>query len=152
MLLVRLGGNQRALAGQLDLVRKLGDTREFEERVWPALRAAEPRGASAWRWSQLPAQFGNAWAAAERATREIDGAFIHGNPARGVVRVTATAGRETHARIATSFDGTVNIERLPPDSFARLGTRSPSDDLARAIRAKFDPRGIMNPGIFGAAA
>jgi FAD/FMN-containing dehydrogenase len=46
----------------------------------------------------------------------------------------------------------VNIERLPREAFAQVTARQPSDDLVRAIRAKFDPRGIMNRGIFGAAA
>lgn len=156
MLLVRLGGNQRALAGQLDLARQLGETREFEERCWPTLRAAEPRDASTWRWSQLPTHFGTTWSAAERATRDLEGAFIHGNPARGVVRVAVTARPETHAAIARSFEGTVNIERLPAESweaaFSDGDLQHRSGELARAIRAKFDPRGIMNPGILGAAA
>jgi glycolate oxidase FAD binding subunit len=151
-LFVRLGGNQRALAGQLDLVRKLGETREFEERVWPALRSAEPKGASTWRWSQLPTHFGNSWSTAERVTRELEGAFIHGNPARGVVRIIATSHPDRHASMAASFDGTVSVERLPRDAFDRAPARHPSDDLIRTIRAKFDPRGILNPGIIGAAA
>ena len=149
MLLVRLGGNQRALAGQLDLLRQLGSVRDFEQRVWPALRSAEPAGAATWRWSQLPARFGNTWSAAERATRELGGAFIHGNPARGVVRVVAPMNGENHTKIATSFEGTVNIERLPPADFSNVTPRRPNDDLARAIREKFDPRGILNPGILG---
>ena len=153
MLLVRLGGNHRAVAGQLDLIRKLGATREFEERVWPALRTAEAPGSSAWRWSQLATHFGNTWTAAERATRDLgDGTFIHGNPARGVVRVTTSSNLDRIATAATNFEGTVNIERLPPDAFARINPRPQSDDLPRAIRAKFDPRGILNPGLFGVAA
>ena len=152
MLLVRLGGNQRSLAGQLDLVRALGETREFEERVWPALRAAEPRASSTWRWSQLATHFGTTWSAAERATRDLEGTLMHGNPARGVVRVTTTARPEKHAAIATGFEGTVSIERLPRDAFAQITPRHASDALARTIRGKFDPRGIMNPGVLGAVA
>lgn len=142
-LLVRLGGNQRSLAGQLDLVRQLGDIREFEERVWPALRTAEPAGASTWRWSQLPTHFGNTWAAAERATRDLKGTIVHGNPARGIVRIS-TIQRAPDGADVTRFEGTCVIERMHRDSTGVPGPVG-NDEISRAIKAKFDPRGILNP-------
>lgn len=153
-LLVRLGGNARAMQRQVDEVRKLGRSRDFEERVWPALREAEPMGATAWRWSRLPSEFGNCWIAAQDATRDLHGALLHGSALRGVVRVLVPAqpaGTRLGQR-AARFEGTVAIERLPAADWSGVPARpSANDSLTRSIRGKFDPRGILNAGILGDA-
>lgn len=153
-LIIRVGGNSRALQRQVDEIRKLGPSRDFEERVWPALREAEPKGASAWRWSRLPSEFGNCWIGAQDATRDLAGVLLHGSPLRGVVRVIVPAQR-SGARLgqrATRFDGTVSIERLPAPEWSGVSTRATGNEtLARSIREKFDPRGILNAGILSDA-
>lgn len=124
-LLIRLGGNRRALQRQVDEVRKLGESRDFEESVWPALRVAEPRSSAVWRWSRLPSEFGNCWIAAQDATRDVDGAFIHGGPLRGVVRVIVPAAHPSTrvGQRAARFDGTVAIERLPAADWGGISAR-----------------------------
>ena len=153
-LLVRVGGNARAMQRQLDEVRKLGETWDFEERVWPALRVAEPRSGSAWRWSRLPSEFGNCWIAAQDATRDLERVMLHGSPLRGVVRVVVPdqpAGVKVGQR-AARFTGTIAIERLPAAEWRGVAPAVDGNEaLAKSIRAKFDPRGVLNAGILGEA-
>lgn len=153
-LLVRIGGNEKSLAGQLDLLRAFGTTRDLDDGLWNRLRTAEPLAAAAWRWSQLPSLFGETWTAAENATRHLDGTFIHANPARGVVRVVARSERDAAelARAACGFDGTIAIESLPADAWPLVNAHMAHDPLSRAIRRKFDPAGILNAGILGVDA
>ena len=149
VLLVRVGGNARALQRQLAEIRKLGVSREFDERVWPALRSSEPQQCASWRWSRLPSEFGNTWSAAQSAVSDSAGARVHGNPIRGVVRLIAPPTSSIGQR-AARFDGTVAIERLPSDEWKAIDTSADANErLARSIRAKFDPRGILNAGIMG---
>lgn len=153
-LLIRVGGNARAMQRQVDEVRKLGDARDFEERVWPALRTAEPRAGSAWRWSRLASEFGNSWIAAQDATRDLERVMLHGSPLRGIVRVVVPE-QPTNSKLgqrASRFTGTVAIERLPAAEWRGVqATSDGNETLTTAIRAKFDPRGILNAGILGGA-
>jgi glycolate oxidase FAD binding subunit len=158
LLLLRVAGNDKAIRGQLDALRKFGaEPRDMSEDVWEKLRAADAssagRDAATWRWSRLPALFGHVWQAAERVARDMDNAFVHGNPARGVVRVIARSlDGAALARAATSFDGTINVERLPGDAWRGVPGHDAQDPISRAIRAKFDPAAILNAGILGEAA
>jgi glycolate oxidase FAD binding subunit len=148
-LVIRVGGNAGAMQRQVDEVRKLGPSRDF---VWPALREVEPKAATTWRWSRLPSEFGNCWVAAQDATRDLDAALLHGSALRGVVRVIVPRQHPsmTLGQRADRFDGTVAIERLPAIDWNGVSKRADrNESLARAIRGKFDPRGILNAGILG---
>lgn len=151
-LLIRVGGNARALQRQVDEIRRLGESRDFEERVWPALREAEPKQCASWRWSRLPSEFGNGWSAAQASVRDAEGALVHGNPIRGVVRVITPATCSDPGQRASRFDGTVAIERLPSKEWKAIAPPTGGNEpIARSIRAKFDARGILNAGILGGA-
>ncbi len=145
-LLLRAGGNEKALRGQVDLLRSFGELREIQAAVWQNLRGIEGESTAVWRWSQLPAVFGDTWTAAASATVGLDHVLAHGNPARGIVRVLARGGSAQLARAATDFGGTIMIERLPLEAWAST-TLPSADGLSRAIRRKFDPKAILNPGI-----
>jgi glycolate oxidase FAD binding subunit len=153
LLLVQLGGNEKAVAAQANMLAPFGAARHVDERTWSSLRAAEPPDTAAWRWSQLPSSFGDTWAAADRAARQIGAVWIHGNPMRGVVRAVATitsGNAAVLARAATGFGGTVFVERLPATAWARAPQAS-SDAVSSSIRAMFDPGRVLNPGIMGDA-
>jgi FAD/FMN-containing dehydrogenase len=170
MFLLRVAGNAKSVGGQIDALATLGRVADdIGEDVWQKLRMADSSrdNAASSRWSRLPSLFGDVWNAAERSTRETergdggdggdgsDGsdAFLHGNPARGVVRVITTARHAVEtARAASAFEGTVIIERLSSDAWQVVTRRVSQDPISRAIRAKFDPAGILNPGILGEAA
>jgi glycolate oxidase FAD binding subunit len=152
VVLVRLAGNEKSVNAQVDAVRAMGDYADVSDAVWEALRVADAAATGSWRWSQLPSQFGDAWTAADGAARSLETFFVHGNPARGVVRVAAFAP-DAHVsqvvRSATAFKGTVAVERLPVDVWPLVSPVT-VDPLSRAIRDKFDPSRILNRGIMGA--
>ncbi|HEX7940059.1 MAG TPA: FAD-binding protein [Gemmatimonadaceae bacterium] len=151
LLLVALGGNPRAVKGQRAMVREFGDCVMVDEGVWNALRSAEHDPTGSWRWSQLPSQFGDTWTAADTSARVLESFHLHGNPARGVVRVVTNAADVAASplvRAATAFKGTVNVESLPPDAWPLMSPAAPSA-LSRGIRDKFDPAQILNDGILG---
>lgn len=145
-LLVRLGGNVQSVRAQADGMQAFGMLAEAPPGVWDALRSRAADAGAAWRLSDLPSRFGETWSAAMNGVRGLD-AVVHGNPARGVVRVAAAGDADRLAAAATMAEHAV-VECLPPDAWRLVPTRA-SGRLERAIRAKFDPRGILNPGILG---
>ena len=153
VLLVGVGGNERSLRAQLAAVRALGDAREVGDRAWALLRGIESSSSASWRWSQLPSAFGESWVAMNTGVGAFDAAFVHGSPARGVVRAAvpfaASLDPSVLAHAAAEFTGTVAIESLPEDAWPFVDMRQASDPISRAIRAKFDPAAILNPGILG---
>lgn len=161
LLLVKLGGNEKSVKGQLEALSVLGDRRDVEPSVWERLRRMEPAAAAVWRWSQLPSLFGETWSAADRATRQLKGgALMHGNPARGVVRVLTDSGAGVNAgeltgaaiELQATGRGTVVIERLPRDAWPLLEPTAAQDSLSRALRDKYDPARVLNTGILGGDA
>jgi glycolate oxidase FAD binding subunit len=151
ILLCRIGGNARSVAAQRESLVALGDTTDMTEDVWEKLRLADvtAKADGVWRWSRQPAVFGDTWHAAERGARDAGAAMLHGNPARGIVRVLARGESGRLARAAASFAGTSAIETLPIDAWPLVPDRPAVDPISRAIRAKFDPNSILNPGILG---
>ncbi len=151
LLLVRLGGNEKAVRGQLELLGAFGETRDLDASVWHMLRAPdqEARATASWRWSQLPTLFGATWMAAHGAVRDFEDAHFHGSPMRGVVRVVARGDATGFARTVPTFHGTSVFERLPASAWPIVNDVSAQGPIARALRDKFDPHGILNPGILG---
>ena len=80
---------------------------------------------------------------------------MHGNPARGLVRVAVQpTSRVTPAelvRVAAGFQGTVMTERLPDGAWPLVDSRATNNPVSIAIRDKFDPGRVLNPGILGGA-
>jgi FAD/FMN-containing dehydrogenase len=149
-LLVSLGGNERAVRAQRGVIREFGDCVKVDEGVWDALRTADGSPTGSWRWSQLPSQFGDTWTTADTSARGLGGFHLHGNPARGVVRVVAFGEQAASplVRAATAFSGTVSLETLPVNAWPLVSPAAPNA-IARGIRDKFDPARILNDGIMG---
>jgi glycolate oxidase FAD binding subunit len=141
-LLVELGGNPTAVAAQLDLVRALGPVAEAPDGAIEQLRSADSGAPATWRISGKPSRFAPLWMSAS-ATPDV---LLHGNPTRGVIRLLATA-----MAMGTPGEGSsVVFERLPSQDWSRVPVRH--DPLAEAVRGKFDPARVLNPGILGEAA
>jgi FAD/FMN-containing dehydrogenase len=146
-LLVRLGGNAVAVAAQTDAFRALGAVSDVPDEIWHALRAADSESVATWRWSARPARFAGLWRAAHELRQ--DEVLAHGSPARGVVRLIGLGG--SAARLASAPPpeaGGVVVERLAPQEWGAVPL-PPPDPLARAVRERFDPDGVLNPGILG---
>lgn len=152
-LLARAAGNERSVAAQLETLRRLGESSEVEESVWNALRSSESADDATWRWSKLPSAFGETWGAADRAVRALNGTLMHGNPARGIVRMIGPRSAKLSAaeltRVIRSFPGTVVLETLPKHAWQLVDDGLADDAVSRAIRQTFNPGGVLNPGILG---
>jgi glycolate oxidase FAD binding subunit len=151
LLLVRLGGNEPAVRAQIDSLAAFGDVVEQSPNVWPALRAAEPGGASVVRLSQLASRIGETWHVAGQLADAWPGTLLHATMGRGVVRCILPRGDETALRKALSlpFHGTRIAERLPERLWPVVAPASAADRLSLGIRRIFDPHGLLNPGIMG---
>lgn len=153
VLLCRVVGNAKSVQSQIELLRELGRLESVPDTTWERLRTIESPTDATWRWSDSPDRFGTTWGAGE-AIRDIDDLLMHGNPIRGIVRFIARGGLESvtaeAARPAAAFAGTVMFERMPANAWSLLPQTDARGTLARSIRSKFDPRGILNRGILGA--
>jgi glycolate oxidase FAD binding subunit len=146
VMLLRVGGNARSVAAQQDVLRSLGALEECSEDAWTRLRE-QPSAAASWRLSGLPSDFGKTWSGAIMTVAGDSNALIHANPARGVVRVLRANGSPT----MPAGDMTLIVEALGESAWA---SHKPTggETLSTRIRNRFDPNGLMNPGILGATA
>ena len=72
--------------------------------------------------------------------------------AGGLMWVLTQAGDDLRARLG-AFDGHATLVRADDATKARLGRFQPEPAgvarLSAGLRARFDPRGILNPGLMG---
>jgi FAD/FMN-containing dehydrogenase len=134
--LVRIAGNARSVAGQRGA---LGPAVEYPSDVWRGLRAADPASGSVFRCSDLPTRVGAIWDVLAASDRMLDA-----SPRRGIVRCIGLG-------LVPEGVSTVIGERLPAAAWQALGPGPAADLLSRDLRAAFDPRRLLNPGIFGNA-
>jgi glycolate oxidase FAD binding subunit len=156
--LVRIGGNEALVRAALDAARTLGDTRELDAAVWPALATAEPAGSAVVRMSTRPSRVAALW---ERAAAVVErvGGYAHATVQRGVVRCVVPHDPEDgeNARLrgiigALRIDATLVGERLPAQLWSSLVPAAAADPLSMGVRAAFDPDQLLNPGILGEPA
>jgi glycolate oxidase FAD binding subunit len=154
ILLVRLGGNEQAVAAQREQLRSVGEPRDLAASVWRRLQIADPVDATVLRVSRLPSAFAHTWRDARRLVERWPGAVCHGDPGRGVVRAVLPGRADTtdaglRAALDLPFDGTRLYERLPAALWASLAPSAMHGAIDRGIKLAFDPHHILNPGIFG---
>ena len=149
--IIRIAGNANSVNAQLAALRRLGPISDAPDGVWQRLRECDRGAQATWRHSQAPSAFGDTWNGVEKATSEVDGALLHGNPLRGVVRAAARGDVGALRRAVQAAVGTRAIEMLPADAFALHDdpVRMSTARLEGRIRKTFDPKGILNPGIMG---
>lgn len=147
-LLLRLGGNARAIASQRQRAAALGKVVEVDRAVWNKLRSIETGSAAVMRIADRPSAFADRWDDAQQLCGK--GGVAIGSPARGIIRcvlgdvdvprITAVRARAKTAAFA--------FETLPTASaWNALTTAMDPASLDERVRAAFDPAGIMNPGI-----
>jgi FAD/FMN-containing dehydrogenase len=156
-LLIRLGGNEGSVRSQRELLRTLSEPVAAPHGVWHALRECEPERAAVARFSAPPSRMAHTWSAARNASGASAQTFVHASVGRGIARCILAIENGAAERLvsaATRFDGTVIFERLPADLWPRTRAERATDErgterLARGIRSRFDPMGVLNPGILG---
>ena len=163
-LLVRLGGNARAVAAQLDALAPLGRVVDAPPDVWTRLRVSEPAGASVLRLADWPAGFADAWNIALESAALVPGAMMHGTLSRGVVRLVLSTSSDdrlrqvleqlgrSSARITgerLQADGWTALERVSDGAAHRDGSHHVLAGLMRRVKETYDPMHLLNPGILG---
>jgi glycolate oxidase FAD binding subunit len=121
--------------------------RERTDALWRAVRDVLPfagREGDVWRFSVKPSD-----APALVAALEAECLFDWGG---GLVWALAAAGIDLRARM--TVPGHATLVRAAPETKRALGVFHPEPGplaaIARGLRHKFDPRGILNPGLMGA--
>ncbi|HEY0971444.1 MAG TPA: FAD-binding protein [Gemmatimonadales bacterium] len=152
-LLVRLAGNEAAVAAQRAALAGHGDVAVVRDVVWDDLRVAEPGNAAVVRLSSRPAALAVCAAEAVRIASSLDEpALAHASVARGVVRMMLpTTSTETLASAlgAPPVGMSRILERLPAALWPRLAPSAVGDRLSPLVRRAFDPHHLLNPGILG---
>jgi glycolate oxidase FAD binding subunit len=150
---VRLGGNRLAVAAQRTAFAALGRVTEVAGDVWQRLRASEAAGALVFRLSTRPSEIARAWRDACAAADECPGTLIAATPARGIVRCVVPSGAGSVATLQRLWGGESTLtrigERLTPELWPIVSPPPAADRISAGIKRTFDPRGVLNPGIFG---
>ncbi len=154
--LVRVSGNDEAVAAQERALRNLGEVRAVAGSVWATLAASDPAAPTvALRLSHRSAHIGPVWAAAVDLARDVPDSMVHATLDRGVARVVLPriAEGELLERLErpADFACTRVFEVLPPHLWSRLAPSAAADPLSTRIRSAFDPDRRLNPGILGEA-
>jgi len=152
--LIRLGGNPDALAAQLGACAALGQHEEIDAGVWDRLRGLGTAVRASARFADVRSRFATLWSECERVGPR--GAVLLGMPARGVVRLLLPSGVDAHdgdsfATMGASIQcANVVFEELPPTAWGEVMGEGPVAEIARELRGRFDPRGVLNTGILPA--
>jgi glycolate dehydrogenase FAD-binding subunit len=150
---VRIGGNAESVRAQRVAFAAFGEAADVEPSVWTELRACEPTGAMVFRLSGPPAEIGRVWRNALGIAAACPGTLLHARPVRGIVRCIVPASAAATAALRDAFMRAPEArrigERLPADLWPVCAPPPAGDRLSRGIKARFDPAGILNPGIFG---
>ncbi|WP_116132661.1 FAD-binding protein [Tropicimonas sp. IMCC34043] len=114
--------------------------------IWSGLRdvaAFAGRPGDVWRVSVRPSD-------GPRVGAAVQGAEVIYDWGGGLVWVLAEAGSDLRAALA-GISGHASLVRAAPDTAARLRAVPPEPApvaaLSAGLRARFDPRGILNPGL-----
>jgi FAD/FMN-containing dehydrogenase len=147
-LLLRLGGNAKAVAAQQKRAMAVGKPIEVENGVWDKVRGVERGAAGVARILDLPMAFAERWTDAQQLAGKTG--VLLGSPVRGAIR--CVMGEVDGARVA-AFRGRAKTAAMVFDSLPTASAwhsltqeLNPSSLDAR-VRSVFDPSGILNPGI-----
>ncbi|HEY6219854.1 MAG TPA: FAD-binding protein [Gemmatimonadaceae bacterium] len=147
-LLLRLGGNARAVDAQRRRAAGLGRTVEADTAIWARLRAIENGANGVVRILDQPSAFEERWHDAAQIAG-VNGALI-GTPTRGWIRcvIADVDLQKISAFRARARSASIVIDRLPSASAWHSVTSeiNPSGLDAR-VKAVFDPAAILNPGV-----
>jgi glycolate oxidase FAD binding subunit len=148
-MLVRIGGNRTQVAAQRAAFAATGDCVVLDSApTWMRLRTSEPENAFVFRVSARPSELAATW----RAVADSDAVVCHASLERGVVRCIASASdAEAITRVAgLARSQRVIIERAPSAIWEQQDAPA-ARPLDEGMRRAFDPRGVLNPGLFGPA-
>ncbi|PZX15222.1 glycolate oxidase FAD binding subunit [Palleronia aestuarii] len=155
MTAIRLEGFEASVAYRADKLRtELGEVRieddsEKSARLWRDIRDASILAgapADVWRISVRPSH-------GPRVAKALGEARLVMDWGGGLVWAQVAQGTDLRARLK-GIPGHATLVRAAPETHARLGTFPPEPEpvarLTAGLRAKFDPRNILNTGLMAA--
>ncbi|HEY7566042.1 MAG TPA: FAD-binding oxidoreductase [Gemmatimonadaceae bacterium] len=152
--LVRVSGNDEAVAAQEKALAELGSVRSVSRDTWAALARRDPsRPLAALRLSQRSARIADVWELATSIARDVPDAFVHATLERGIARVVLPHIGDTDllGRLRQPSECARVFEVLPAALWREVAPSAVSDPLSQRVRAAFDPERRLNPGILGDA-
>ncbi|MGQ0764550.1 MAG: FAD-binding oxidoreductase [Gemmatimonadota bacterium] len=149
-MMARIAGSAATVAAQSGALTRLG-WQAAPEHEWETLARAEPPGSIVFRLSVLPSRFQSLWA---RCIAVFAPGHLQGSPGRGTVRCVVEADFGI-GQIGSLIDETgahLAGERGPPALWSLVPILpGPLATIERRLRSAFDPDGILNRGLMGAA-
>ena len=119
-----------------------GELVEADDALWAAQRVGQrSEEGIVLRVSALPARLGRLLEVAESV-----GARLVGRAGLGVAWATVP-DRSALAEVRGEFGGVV-LDRPPGVELQAWGPEPPAAGLMRRVKQRFDPAGILNPGVF----
>ena len=146
-LLIRVGGNARAVGAQKRRAGSLGKTAAVPTDVWMRLRALDLDAGASLRLADLPSAFIERWD--DVLALAGDGGRAIASPLRGHMRcmLHSVDRAAIHAFRSRLPAANVVFDSLPtPATWNALTTIPDATSLHGRIKDAFDPAGIMNPG------
>ena len=158
LIVARAVGNATRVAAQCAILSTMGTVRERSSHVWALLRD-EPEMSATIRVTDAPSRLVATLNRVQAAllAGQITTAQLRITPHRGAIRIvipTALISGNAPLQLflktllRSTNTGTVLGERLPADAWALFPVAA-SDSISQRIRDAFDPRRILNRGIFG---
>lgn len=157
VVMIRLEGFEKSVGYRLsamkDTLAAFGEMSDMagaeSARAWQDIRDVAGFAAGdgdVWRVSVKPSD------APELTTRMGDDCTVMLDWGGGLIWVQAPAGTDLRSRLG-AFDGHATLIRASLETRAALSVFQPENPvvatLSQGLRAKFDPRGILNPGLMG---
>ncbi len=152
--LVRVSGNDEAVAAQERALAELGALRSVSGEAWAALAGRDPsQPTAALRLSHRPARIADVWEFATAVAHDVPDAVVHATLDRGIARVVLprVADADLVALLHHASECTRVFEVLPAALWREVAPSAASDPLSQRVRAAFDPERRLNPGILGEA-
>ncbi len=152
--LVRVSGNDEAVAAQEKALAELGAIRSVSSHAWAALARRDPsRPSVALRLSHRSARMADVWESATAIARDVPDAFVHATLERGIARVVLPqiGDADLLSRLRQPSECARVFEVLPASLWPEVAPSAASDPLSQRVRAAFDPERRLNPGILGEA-
>ncbi len=151
LLLARGTGNHAAVAAQAEALATVGPVTRVPSALWRTVRTLDADRAVL-RQTQAPLQTAATMDALHRWCDAQGASNIHllGEPLRGTVRCSATLPAHPTTQASTPLPPGVIAERLPTAWWAQVPS-AVGDPISQRLQQRFDPAGLLNPGILGAA-
>ncbi len=151
LLLARLVGNRARVEAQRRALSTLGDVTTVDTASWHAIRSLE-RGNTTVRVTDAPQRTAGTLRRVSTWMEHADASpnSIIVEPMRGAVRVACDLPASSE-RTDVSLPARTIAERLPSPLWASQASAG-GDPISRQLRERFDPAGLLNPGLFDSAA